>query len=386
MKIAYLMRYWPVYGGGETVTRILVNELAERNHNVSVIYLWDRNNSTSVEINTEIKEIKLEDIKNINDGDIDKKDYKKIFKQLKKLFNNERFDIIVNQWLPSKQVYQAANDVDSKVIKCHHGAVDYVPIINTLKQKIFYGLLGKKAGWIRVYWQRKEDYIYSDKWVFLCDSFVEDAKKLLKIESSDKLCAIPNPLPYGIDASSIDFSKKKHRVLYVGRMVGVKRVHFLLDAWQLIQDDSRCKDWDFVLVGDGVTLENEKSYAHEIGCKRVSFTGFKDPSPYYKEASILTMASNREGFGMVLVEAQQYGCVPVALDSFSAVHDIISNNENGILVKDNDLHGYADALLNLIEDDTKRKKIAEKALVDCKKFSKEYIVDMWEQLFKEVVS
>ena len=38
MKVVYLMRFWPVYGGGETVTRILVNELASRSNDVTIIY------------------------------------------------------------------------------------------------------------------------------------------------------------------------------------------------------------------------------------------------------------------------------------------------------------------------------------------------------------
>ena len=42
MNIAYVMRYWPIYGGGETITVTLANELVKRGHNVYVIYTFDK--------------------------------------------------------------------------------------------------------------------------------------------------------------------------------------------------------------------------------------------------------------------------------------------------------------------------------------------------------
>ena len=385
MKIAYLMRFWPVYGGGETVTRILVNELATRENDVTVIYLWDRNNETNPCINENIKNIKLKGITNLNDGDIDNKERKEIFNQLSSIFKNEKFEMIVNQWLPSREVYNAAQIAKTKVIKCHHGVVKFVPIISTLRQKIFYGILGEKGGWLRVYWQRKEDYENCDKWVFLSNSFVDDAKKLLGKVDKNKLCAIGNPLPYEISTDKVDFSKKTNTILYVGRMIELKRVHFLLDVWSDIQDSAIAQDWTFILVGDGVTLKDEKEYAKKLNCKRLEFTGFQDPRQYYEKADILALASNSEGFGMVLVEAQQYGCVPIVLDSFSAVHDIIESGRNGILVEDNNRGEFKEELLGLMQNTDKRRLIAKNAIQDCKKFSVKNIVDQWEKLFREVM-
>ena len=220
----------------------------------------------------------------------------------------------------------------------------------------------------------------------MSNSFVEDAKKLLGKIDEKKLCAIGNPLHYEIPSETIDFSKKTNNILYVGRMIELKRVHFLLDVWSDIQDEELAQNWTFTLVGDGVTLNDEKEYAKKINCKRVKFTGFQDPRPYYEKADILTMASNSEGFGMVLVEAQQYGCVPIALDSFSAVHDIIENGRNGVLVEDNNREKYGKELLELIRKEDIRRTIAKNALQDCKKFSVKNIVDQWENLFREVVT
>ena len=38
MNILFLQRLWPVYGGGETVTITLANEMVLRGWNVGVLY------------------------------------------------------------------------------------------------------------------------------------------------------------------------------------------------------------------------------------------------------------------------------------------------------------------------------------------------------------
>lgn len=386
MKIAYLLRFWPVYGGGETVTRALVNELADRGHDIYVIYFWNRDNNMRVELNKNVHTILLHDIINLKDGDIDRKQYPFIEKQLSKIFNDYKFDIVVNQWMPNRQVYHALAETNTKLIKCHHGVVKYVPVIKTLKQKLFYGLLKNSGGWIRVYWQFRDDYRLSDKWVMLSNYFVEDAKKLYRNADEKKICAISNPLPYKVDINDIDLKEKCKEIVYVGRMIELKRVHYLLKAWSIIENDNNVRDWTFRLIGDGVTLQDEKKYAAELNCKRVVFEGFQNAQPYLKKAALLVMASVSEGFGMVLVEAQQYGCVPVVVDSFSTVHDIIQTGRNGILVEDNNIEAFSRALSTLISDSDKREEMARNAMVDCGKFSVKNIVDQWEKLFNEVLA
>ena len=54
MKILYLLRCWPVFGGGETVTRTLANEMCRRGHEVGVVYLWDRTNDTDIYLDKNI--------------------------------------------------------------------------------------------------------------------------------------------------------------------------------------------------------------------------------------------------------------------------------------------------------------------------------------------
>lgn len=43
------------------------------------------------------------------------------------------------------------------------------------------------------------------------------------------------------------------------------------------------------------------------------------------------MTSTFEGFGLVLPEAMQHGCVPMAFNSYAAVRDLVIPGETGIL-------------------------------------------------------
>lgn len=382
MKILYLLRYWPVFGGGETVTRTLANEMCQRGHEVGVVYLWDRTNDTDIGLNKKIKNIRIENIVNMKDGTIPKSEYKKLKEGLKRIFESYSPDIIINQWLPSEIVGKAARGKDVKVIKCHHSIIKYVPNITTLKQRLFYSVFGDKAGWVRVYPELRRDYIYSDKWIFLSESSREDGKYLIKCADVDRLGVITNPLPYEVDKNQIDVSKKKKEVLFVGRIVQLKRLGYLLEAWKMIED--KIPDWTFRIIGDGDYIDQEKKKAKELNVKNVQFMGYQDPKKYLLEDSFLLMASNQEGFGMVLIEAQQCGCVPIAVDSYATVHDIIKDKINGFLVENNNIKKYAETLHKAICDNEQRKKIAIKAMEDSKKYSVSEVCDQWEELFNDI--
>lgn len=61
--------------------------------------------------------------------------------------------------------------------------------------------------------------------------------------------------------------------------------------------------------------------------ERVVFTGWQDPESFYRDASILCLTSDFEGWGMVLTEAMTFGAVPVAFNSYAAITDIIDDGK-----------------------------------------------------------
>lgn len=96
------------------------------------------------------------------------------------------------------------------------------------------------------------------------------------------------------------------------------------------------------------------------------------------------MTSAFEGFGMTLVEAQQYATVPIVMDTYKSLHDIITNSENGVIIEDNDIEGYTKELIRLMKNDEYRKRLAFNGINSCKIFSIHSIANKWEKLFNEL--
>ena len=356
--------------------------MVKRGHEVCVIYLWDRTNGIKEMVASRVKTIRIDGMTNIRDGAIKCMEFKFLEKKLRQVLTTLEPDVVINQWMPSSTVDRAMRCLDSVLIKCHHGVIKNIPQITRLRQKIFYTVFGERAGWIRVYPEFRKDYIHSDAWVLLSNATKRDAKYLIKWAEEERLKVIANPLPYSVEEYPINIDKKKKEVIFVGRIIELKRVWYLLEAWKMIQD--KVTDWTFRIIGDGAFLKNEKKHAKELDLKNVVFEGFQEAKPYMREASILVMASSQEGFCMAIAEAQQCGCVPVVTDSYPTVHDQIQDGKNGILVENNNIKKFAQALYHLICDEERRKRLAVTAMADSQKCSVVSICDQWESLFRTV--
>ncbi len=127
-----------------------------------------------------------------------------------------------------------------------------------------------------------------------------------------------------------------------------------------------------------------KQMKEDLGLKNVFFKGYVKPDEYYKTASVFCLTSAMEGLPMVIEEAAAYGCVPMAFDSFESISDLITDGENGRLIKAFDVDAYVDALKELMENKELRMRLATNAKRDVKRFDPEKIMDEWEKLFEEV--
>lgn len=213
--------------------------------------------------------------------------------------------------------------------------------------------------------------------VSLSKGGVEEFKKLCPQVSDKKLATIPNsiePLPPAPPC------RKEFRVLFVGRLDNrAKQVDRLLHIWKIIEP--QIPDWYLDIVGDGQDAEWLKNLATELQLSRVRFEGFQNPEPYYKRSSLFCLTSTFEGFGMVLVEAMQHGCIPLAFDSYPAVRDIINPGRTGFLIPPFDLQEYASCLLSLMKNAAQRESMSKECSLSIFKFSKENVSELWEKLF-----
>ena len=145
--------------------------------------------------------------------------------------------------------------------------------------------------------------------------------------------------------------------------------------------DDRLADWKLVILGSGSDENNYKSYVAGNHIKNIYFEGNKNPLPYYQKASVFLMTSALESWGLTITEAQQFGVVPVAFDSYPSLHEVIENNVNGITVKNDRMDLYVEAVRNMMLDSETRNRLAESAIKKVQRFSAEQVVKQWLSIF-----
>ncbi len=209
----------------------------------------------------------------------------------------------------------------------------------------------------------------------------EDAKRDWPELSNVHL--IPDPIPFKVDHVSTLSTK---RVVCIGRYAYEKGNDLLLKAWSKVE--KQCQDWTLDIYGQG----NQTPYReliHELGIDETrchlhgSLTDVKEA---YLGSSIFSLPSRFEGFGLVIIEAMACGVPVVSFDCENGPRNIISNNQDGILVKPFDVDEYADSLLRLIRDDQLRSQMGNRAHESSKRYLIEDIALQWKNLFDDVTA
>ena len=312
------------------------------------------------------------------------------FQYRKILFNcikKWKINIIINQQIFSDSLWFILNEIKKrrlcKIITCLHqppNVYQYIPSLPMSKRYILYKFTRLFP---ITFTDRVRKYCdLSDCFVLLSNSFIEDFKKIYKPKFESHLIAIPNPCTFDSCISIDELSLKKNQVLIVSRFwEKQKNICAALRIWKQIEKMMQL-NWELIIAGNGQDEETIRQYALSIGLKRCRFIGaVSNPLSLYKTSKIFLMTSHFEGFGMTLVEAQQYGVVPMAMDSYKSLHDIINDAENGIIIPDNNIDGYVGKLMFLMRDNISRKNLARNGLSSCHKFSVDTIVSRWETLF-----
>lgn len=214
----------------------------------------------------------------------------------------------------------------------------------------------------------------AEKYVVLSPRFIPELLKLTKYRRyKDKIIAIPNPLR----SYMRNDITKENTILFVGRLEKVKRMDLCLQAWKNLCD--QLPEWSFVVVGDGSQRFALEKWATENKIERVRFEGFQDPTEYFEKSKVFWMTSDYEGWGLTLVEAQSAGCVPVVRDTFSSLHDIVTD-ENGRIIDSKSPYEFEQATFRLATDFALWHKLSERAKADAKRYNIESILPLWKDL------
>ena len=150
-------------------------------------------------------------------------------------------------------------------------------------------------------------------------------------------------IPNGIDLEKYrDLVHKPHTdfvVMTVARLEKVKGVKYLIEAFNYFLQ-SNCHQYDdgsstAIIIGDGSERKNLEGMVEKLGLKeKIKFLGEipneKIPE-YLAMADCFVLPSLKEGFGIVILEAQAAG-IPVVGTKVGGILDLIEDGKTGLLV------------------------------------------------------
>lgn len=193
---------------------------------------------------------------------------------------------------------------------------------------------------------------------------------------------IPNPSSFFPEEQS-DCTAKQ--VIAVGRYVGQKGFDRLIEAWCIVAE--KHPDWKLKIYGDGWMREQLQQQIEESGLINSCFLEsiVSDTAQKMKESSIFVLSSRFEGFGLVMIEAMACGLPVVAFACHCGPRDVISDGVDGWLVEDGDIHGLAENINILIENNGIRQEMSKKARLKAKNYSIEHIGELWIELFESLI-
>lgn len=155
--------------------------------------------------------------------------------------------------------------------------------------------------------------------------------------------------------------------VYIGRLlVHQKAVDVLIEAFRDVADNNTY----LLIVGKGKDRKMLERKVREYGLEeRVIFTGVRSDIPrVFASSDCFVLPSHYEGLPLVLTEALAAGAVVIATD-FEGAREIITHEENGLVVQKNDPKALTDAMMRIKNDRTLRLRLAGAAKDSAERFS-----------------
>lgn len=179
------------------------------------------------------------------------------------------------------------------------------------------------------------------------------ADRLRAIDGGVQLSIVPEFLPW--DVRSVDHAPRPREktIVYAGRLAREKRVHLIPAV--LAELNRQDAPWTAVIFGGGDERERIRVEAEHWGVsnslKLRGFAAWDELAHCMASSTALIFPSEREGFGLVVLEASAHGLpsVLVAAPDNAAV-ELISPGENGFVCASSDPLEMAAAVLAVAAD------------------------------------
>jgi glycosyltransferase involved in cell wall biosynthesis len=174
-------------------------------------------------------------------------------------------------------------------------------------------------------------------------------------------------IPNGVDTAAfqqgVNNERFGYRLLWVGRLVSVKGLDFLVRA--MLDVVSVFPEANLTLVGDGPLHADVNRTIAELGLEaNIRLTGLvshEQIPAYLAECDLFVLPSLSEGLPLVLVEAMSAG-KPVVASKVGGIPDVIvdsGDRKTGYMVPPADSEALAQAIITMLSDSQQARTMGE---------------------------
>lgn len=206
-------------------------------------------------------------------------------------------------------------------------------------------------------------------------------------------------VPYGLQVQiipnvvNLSCYSYRHRQVIRPRLFWMRQFHEIYNPKMAIRVLAQVRrmipEAELVMAGQGGHLENEmKKLAEKLGVvDGVHFPGFLNMAAKVKEgdaADIFLNTNHIDNMPVAVVEACAMG-LPVVATAVGGVPDLLTNEETGLLVPDDDDDAMTGAVMRLLADPKLTGRLSAKGRQLASHSSWEEIFPQWERVFNEVM-
>ncbi|WP_409301349.1 N-acetyl-alpha-D-glucosaminyl L-malate synthase BshA [Peribacillus sp. SCS-155] len=173
--------------------------------------------------------------------------------------------------------------------------------------------------------------------------------------------------------------------IHVSNFRGVKRVQDVVKAFHLASKKVPSK---LLLVGDGPEMTLVNRLVNELGIKdHVVFLGKQDNlAELYSISDIMILLSEKESFGLVLLEAMACG-VPCVGTDIGGIPEVIDDGVTGFICDLGDVEQVAERALDILTDPQLHDRLSKAGLERVKsEFRSDIIRQQYEALYYELLT
>ncbi len=211
-----------------------------------------------------------------------------------------------------------------------------------------------------------------------------DQAEDLKIRFGENFPVYPiRPVVKKVETPS-DVERDRHKIVAVGRLVDVKRLHHVFEAMPMILEavpDAHLDIW-----GSGNDRERLDEVLDQMQLHHaVSFRGYTGtPEMVFRTGGCSVLTSRRESYALAVTESLLQGCPVVSYDVKYGPRTVIQDGINGFIVPDNDIQALAQRVIEILtnpelQDSMGREGLKVAELVDHAHYQK-----AWETLTLDV--